>query len=158
MILIKSKKVLVPDSIRDKVPGIRGKPESAWVADRTGPLCTLAFAMQDQKSQGNQFSEVFLNLKGVHRIIPTRPSFIKSYVQLSRAKRWEGLYLFRTPARSDFMEPQNVLDSDMRDAVPKLKRLGDRTIQHFVQSHKQSTWFCDWEVRLRAILTIKDGD
>jgi ATP-dependent DNA helicase PIF1 len=49
------------------------------------------------------------------------------YVQLSRAERWEGLHLFREPERSDFIEPKNVLDKDMRDAILKLERRGDET-------------------------------
>jgi len=48
-------------------------------------------------------------------------------VQLLRAERWGGLYLFREPARSDFIEPKNVLGSDMKDAVLRLERLGDYT-------------------------------
>jgi hypothetical protein len=44
--------------------------------------------MTDQKSQGKQFSEVLVNLKGVHSSgTATRPSFISLYVQLSRAER-----------------------------------------------------------------------
>ena len=69
--------------------------------------------MTDQKSQGKQFSEVLLNLKGVHgSSAATKPSFMSLYVQLLRAERWEGLYVFRKPARSDFIEPKNVLDND----------------------------------------------
>ncbi len=45
------------------------------------------------------------------------------YVQLARAERWEGLYLFRKLARSDFIEPKNMMDRDMTDAVLKLERL-----------------------------------
>jgi len=74
--------------------------------------------MTDQKSQGKQFSDVLLNLKGVRGSgTATRPSFMSLYVQLSRAVKWEGIYLFREPARGDFIEPRNVLDSSMRDAV-----------------------------------------
>ncbi|KAK8120463.1 hypothetical protein PG999_004583 [Apiospora kogelbergensis] len=93
---------------------------------QTGPLCTPAFAVTDQKSQGKQFSQVLLNLKGVHASsgTTTRPSFMSLYVQLSRAERWDGLYLFRKPARSDFIEPRNVLDEDMWQAVrPRAREL-----------------------------------
>ncbi|EAQ83552.1 predicted protein [Chaetomium globosum CBS 148.51] len=100
-----------------------GKPGFRWVTHRTGPLCTPAFAMTDQKSQGKQFSDVLVNLKGVRGGgTATRPSFMSLYVQLSRAQSWDGLHLFRKPARSDFIEPKNVLDKDMRDAILKLER------------------------------------
>ncbi len=56
---------MIPDPMRGKDPRLRGKPGFRWVTHRTGPLCTPAFAMTDQKSQGKQFSEVLLNLKGV---------------------------------------------------------------------------------------------
>jgi hypothetical protein len=81
--------------------------------------------MTDQKSQGKQFSDVLVNHKGVHSSgTATRPSFMSLYVQLSRAKGWDGLHLFRKPARGDFIEPKNVLDKDMRDAILKLERRG----------------------------------
>jgi len=66
------------------------------------------------------------------------------YVQLSRAERWEGLYLFRKPARGDFIEPKNVLDKDMREAVLKLERLGGETRACFERDHKHESWFQDW--------------
>ncbi len=88
MILVKSKAVAIPDFMRGKGPRSRGKPGFRRVTHRTGPLCTPAFAMTDQKSQGKQFSEVLLNLKGVHGSgTATRPSFMSLYVQLSRAER-----------------------------------------------------------------------
>jgi hypothetical protein len=55
----------------------------------------------------------------------TKPSFMSLYVQLSRAERWEGLYIFRKPARADFIEPKNILDRDMRNAVLRLERIGE---------------------------------
>src|SRR5438552_7310976 len=67
------------------------------------------------------------------------------YVQLSRAERWEGLYLFRKPARSEFIEPKNVLDRSMRDAVLKLERLGDETRQRFERDCRHERWFHDWD-------------
>ncbi|KAL2127505.1 hypothetical protein VTI74DRAFT_10628 [Chaetomium olivicolor] len=103
--------------MRGKTARSRGKPGFGWVTDRTGPLSTPAFAMTDQKSQGKQFSDVLVNLKGVHTSgTATRPSFMSLYVQLSRAERWKGLHVFRKPERGDFIEPKNVLDEDMRDA------------------------------------------
>jgi len=47
------------------------------------------FVMTDQKSWGNQFPEVLLNLKGVYRGSgkASRPNFMSIYVQLSRAER-----------------------------------------------------------------------
>ncbi|KAK3373914.1 hypothetical protein B0T24DRAFT_703901, partial [Lasiosphaeria ovina] len=78
------------------------------------PLCTPAFAMTDLKNQGKQFSQVLLNLKCVHgsSAATTGPTFMSLYVQLSRAERWEGPYLFRKPAQSDFIEPKNELDRE----------------------------------------------
>jgi hypothetical protein len=76
-ILIKSKTVAIPDHMRGKTSRSRGKPGFRWVTHRTGPLCTPAFAMTDQKSQGKQFSDVLVNLKGVHGSgTATRPSFM----------------------------------------------------------------------------------
>jgi hypothetical protein len=145
-ILIKSKTVAIPDAMRGKAPRSRGKPGFKWVTHRTGPLCTPAFAMTDQKSQGKQFSDVLLNLKGVHGSgAATRPSFTSLYVQLSRAESWDGLYLFREPARGDFIEPKNVLDSDMRAAVVKLERLGDEIRRRFERDHGHETWFQEWD-------------
>jgi ATP-dependent DNA helicase PIF1 len=145
-ILLKSKTVAIPDAMRGKEPRLRGKPGFRWVTHRTGPQCTPAFAMTDQKSQGKQFSEVLVNLKGVHgSSTATRPSFMSLYVQLSRAETWNGLYLFRKPARSDFIEPRNVLDSDMRDAVSKLESLGDKTRQRFEQDYNREAWFAVWQ-------------
>ncbi|KAK6854926.1 hypothetical protein PG995_009114 [Apiospora arundinis] len=88
-ILVKSRTVAIPDAMRGKGPRCRGKPGFRWVTHRTGPLCTPAFAVTDQKSQGKQFSQVLLNLKGVHASsgTTTRPSFMSLYVQLSRAER-----------------------------------------------------------------------
>ena len=86
-ILIKSKTVAIPSQIRGKEGRSRGKPGFRWVTHRTGPLCTPAFAMTDQKSQGKQFSDVLVNLKSVRGGgTATRPSFMSLYVQLSRAQ------------------------------------------------------------------------
>ena len=49
-ILIKSKTVAIPESMRGKGNRSRGKPGFKWVTHRTGPLCTLVFVMTDQKS------------------------------------------------------------------------------------------------------------
>jgi hypothetical protein len=145
-ILIKSKTVAVPNHMRGKEARSRGKPGFRWVTHRTGPLCTPAFAMTDQKSQGKQFSEVLVNLKGVHSSgTATRPSFMSLYVQLSRAERWQGLHLFRTPARGDFIEPKNVLDKDMREAILKLERRGEETRRRFEQDHGHESWFQEWD-------------
>ncbi|EAQ84524.1 predicted protein [Chaetomium globosum CBS 148.51] len=110
-----------------------------------GPLCTPAFAMTDQKSQGKQFSNVLVNLKGVHSSgTVTRPSFMSLYVQLSRAQSWDGLHLFRKPGRGDFIEPKNVLDKDMREAILKLERRGEETRRRFEQDHRHESWFQEW--------------
>ena len=98
--------------------------------------------MTDQKSQGKQFSSVLVNLKGVHSSgTVTRPSFMSLYVQLSRAQSWDGLHLFRKPGRGDFIEPKNVLDKDMRDAILKLERRGEETRRRFEQDHRSEPWF-----------------
>ncbi|KAK8029501.1 hypothetical protein PG993_010792 [Apiospora rasikravindrae] len=79
--------------------------------------------MTEQKSQGKQFANVLLNLKGAHGCTggAGRPSFMSLYVQLSRATRWEGLYLFQEPERADSIEPKNLLDSDKREVVARLE-------------------------------------
>ncbi|EAQ85212.1 hypothetical protein CHGG_09226 [Chaetomium globosum CBS 148.51] len=144
-ILIKSKTVAIPSQMRGKESRWRGKPGFRWVTHRTGPLCTPTFAMTDQKSQGKQFSDVLVNLKGVHSSgTATRPSFMSLYVQLSRAQSWDGLHLFRKPARGDFIEPKNVLDKDMRDAILKLERRGEETRRRFEQDHRHEPWFQEW--------------
>ena len=158
-ILIKSKTLAIPEAMRGKDSRSRAKPGFQWLTHRTGPLCTPVFAMTDQKSQGKQFSEVLLNLKGVYgSSTATRPSFMSLYVQLSRAERWEGLYLFRKPARSDFIEPKNVLDRAMREAVLKLERLGDETRQHFERDHRHERWFQDWNAISESTLATPVTD
>ena len=160
-ILVKSKTVTIPEAMRGKGTRSRGKPGFEFVTHRTGPLCTPAFAMTDQKSQGKQFSEVLLNLKGVHgSSTAVKPSFMSLYVQLSRAERWEGLHLFRKPARGDFIEPKNVLDSGMRDAIRKLDRLGDVTRERFKRDHRDESWFQDWSAmpESTAEAEVTDGD
>ncbi|KAK0710680.1 hypothetical protein B0H67DRAFT_554777 [Lasiosphaeris hirsuta] len=145
-VLIKSKTVAIPDSMRGKGPRSRGKLGFGGVTHRTGPLCTPAFTMTDQKSQGKQFSQVLLNLKGVYgSSAATKPSFMSLYVQLSRAERWEGLYLFRKSARADFIEPKNMLDRDMRNAVLRLERIGEETRRRFERDHRRESWFQDWD-------------
>ncbi|EAQ85502.1 predicted protein [Chaetomium globosum CBS 148.51] len=145
-ILIKSKTVAIPSQMRGKEGRWRGKPGFRWVTHRTGPLYTPAFAMTDQKSQGKQFSNVLINLKGVHSSgTATRPSFMSLYVQLSRAQSWDGLHLLRKPARGDFIEPKNVLDKDMREAILKLERRGEETRRRFEQDHRHESWFQEWE-------------
>jgi hypothetical protein len=68
------------------------------------------------------------------------------YVQLSRAERWDGLHLFREPARSDFIEPKNVLDSAMRVAVLQLERMGDETRRRFEHDRRHECWFREWNM------------
>jgi hypothetical protein len=158
-ILIKSKTVAVPNHMRGKETKSRGKPGFRWVTHRTGPLCTPAFAMTDQKSQGKQFSEVLVNLKGVHSSgTATRPSFMSLYVQLSRARSWNGLHLFREPARGDFIEPKNVLDKDMRDAILKLERRGEETRRRFEQNHRHEPWFREWAVMPESAQAAEAAD
>ena len=139
-ILIKSKTVAIPSQMRGKETRWRGKPGFRRVTHRTGPLCTPAFAMTDQKSQGKQFSDVLVNLKGVHfGGTATRPNFM-------RAQSWDGLHLFRKPASSHFIEPKNVLDKDMRAAIVKLERQGEETRRRFEQDHRHESWFQEWDV------------
>ena len=154
-VLIKSMPVTIPDSMRGRGLGARGKP----VTHRTGPLCTPAFAMTDQKSQGKQFSKVLLNLKGVHGTsTETKPSFMSLYVQLSRAEKWEGIFLFREPARSDFIEPKNVLDISMRTAVLKLEKIGEDTRERFIRTNQDEAWFPAWHAMLETFPTGAGAD
>ncbi|EAQ93239.1 predicted protein [Chaetomium globosum CBS 148.51] len=64
---------------------------------------------------------------------------------LSRAESWDGLHLFRKPARGDFIEPKNVLDKDMREAIVKLERRGEETRRRFEQDHRHESWFQEWD-------------
>ncbi|KAK8093142.1 uncharacterized protein PG998_014543 [Apiospora kogelbergensis] len=148
--LLPSKTVAIPEAMRGKGgPRSRSKPGFRWVTHRTGPLCTPAFAMTDQKSQGKQYANVLLNLKGskpgTGQGEGARPSFMSLYVQLSRATQWEGLYLFREPARSDFIEPKNVLDSDMREAVARPERQASETRARSRWEHGQRSWYAAWD-------------
>ncbi|EAQ86879.1 hypothetical protein CHGG_08132 [Chaetomium globosum CBS 148.51] len=123
-ILIKSKTVAIPSQMRGKEGRWRCKPGFRWVTHRTGPLCTPAFAMTDQKSQGKQFSDVLVNLKGVHSSgTATRPSFMSL----------------------DFIEPKDVLDKDMRNAIVKLEQRGKETRQRFEEDHKHESWLREWD-------------
>ena len=148
-VMLRSQTVALPEAMRGKGgPRSSGKPGFQEVTHRTGPLCTPAFAVTDQKSQGKQFAEVLLNLKGMPRgntAAAPQPSFMSLYVQLPRATRWKGLYLFQEPARSDFIEPKNVLDSDMKNAVAWLERQGDETRERFRREHGQASWFAGWD-------------
>jgi hypothetical protein len=143
-----SKTVAIPEAMRGEGgQRARGKAGFRWVTHRTGPLCTPAFAMTDQKSQRKQFEEVLLNLKGASCRTgkTTRPSFMSLYVQLSRATSWDGLYLFQEPERADFIEPKNVLDGDMREAVERLERRGEETRERFRREHGHKSWFTAWD-------------
>jgi len=71
-------------------------------------------------------------------------------VQLTRAERWDGQFLFRGPARPDFIEPKNLLDDDMRAAVGRLERLGDEMRRRFDGDHGQESWFREWEAMAEA--------
>lgn len=104
----------IPEHMRGGSSKSKGELGFDRATHRTGPLCTPAFAMTDLKNQGKQFSQVLLNLKCVHgsSAATTGPTFMSLYVQLSRAERWEGPYLFRKPAQSDFIEPKNELDRE----------------------------------------------
>jgi hypothetical protein len=158
-IFIKSKTVAIPSQMRGKEGRWRGKPGFRWVTHRTGPLCTPAFAMTDQKSQGKQFSDVLVNLKGVRGGgTATRPSFMSLYVQLSRAQSWEGLHLFRKPARGDFIEPKNVLDKDMREAILKLERRGEETRRRFEEDHRHESWFQEWDAMAESAQATEAAD
>ena len=100
---------------------------------------------------GSGLIVALLNLKGVHgRGTATRPSFMSLYVQLSRAERWKGLYLFRKPAQGDFIEPKNFVDEDMRAAVLRLEKLGDETRQSFERDHRHESWFQEWDAMVEA--------
>ncbi|KAK4129805.1 hypothetical protein N657DRAFT_687061 [Parathielavia appendiculata] len=104
MILIKSKAVAVPGQMRGKMRRSR-----------------------DQKSrQGKQFSDVLVNLKGIHAGgTATRPIFMGLYVQLL-----EG--------------GENVLAQDMRDAILELERRGEETRWRFERDHSDEAWLQEW--------------
>jgi ATP-dependent DNA helicase PIF1 len=80
------------------------------------------------------------------------------YVQLSRARSWNGLHLFRKPARGDFIEPKNVLDKDMRDAILKLERRGEETRRRFEQNHRHEPWFREWDVMPESAQAAEAAD
>lgn len=145
MMLVKPEAVRVPSELR----GGRwraGKPGFARVTHRTGLPCTPSFAVTDQKSQGKQFSDVLVNLKGGRgRNALGKPTFMSLYVQLSRAETWDGLYLSRPPERADFIEPKNVLDPLLRLGVRKLEEEGIRTSERFEREQHHRCWFQGWD-------------
>ena len=108
--------------------------------------------MTDQKSQGKQFSDVLVSLKGARGSgIATKPSFMSLYVQLSRAEKWDGLHLFRKPARSDFIEPKTELDKDMRDAI-------DETRRRFERDYRHERWFQEWDAMVESAQAAEAAD
>ncbi|EAQ84295.1 predicted protein [Chaetomium globosum CBS 148.51] len=120
-ILIKSKTVAIPEpNAGQRRQDGRGKPGFRWVTHRTGPLCTPAFAMTDQKSQGKQFSQR-----------PRQPQ--------RRPLEWHG------DAAQLHEPPKNVLDKDMRAAIVKLERRGEETRRRFEQDHRHESWFQEWD-------------
>ncbi|EAQ83063.1 hypothetical protein CHGG_10881 [Chaetomium globosum CBS 148.51] len=52
----------------------------------------------------------------------------------------------KSPESSDFIEPKNVLDKDMRDAILKPERQGEETRRRFEQDHRHESWFQEWDV------------
>ncbi|EAQ89279.1 predicted protein [Chaetomium globosum CBS 148.51] len=121
-ILIKSKTVAIPSQMRGKEGRWRGKPGFRSEEPRQ---TILGCARQPQRRP----------LSGT----ATRPSFMSLYVQLSRAESWDGLHLFRKPAHGDFIEPKNVLDKDMRNAIVKLEQRGKETRRRFEEDHKHES-------------------
>lgn len=71
---------------------------------------------------------------------------------------WEGLYLFRKPAQSDFIEPKNMLDGDMKNTVLKLERLGEETRRQFERDCRHEQWFQDWSTIPEAVLMSDAAD
>jgi ATP-dependent DNA helicase PIF1 len=80
------------------------------------------------------------------------------YVQLSRAEKWDGLYLFRKPARGDFIEPKNVLDKNMREAILKLEKRGEESRRRFEQDHMHESWFQEWDAMAESAQATESGD
>ncbi|KAH8645343.1 hypothetical protein BX600DRAFT_485118 [Xylariales sp. PMI_506] len=147
-LLLKSKPVPVPATLRGT--GARApKPGFRWVTYRIGPWCTPAFAMTDQKSQGKQFKNVLLNLKSVFSAVGSgsaaAPSFMTLYVQLSRSETWEGIQLSQRPARTDFIEPKNVMRADMVAGVRELEQRGEETLRELVEKQGGNDWFEQWK-------------
>lgn len=67
------------------------------------------------------------------------------YVKLSRATRREGLHLFQAPERLESIEPGIPLDDDIKQAVARLARRGEETVERFRRVHGQKSWFPAWE-------------
>ncbi|KAK7928542.1 hypothetical protein PG985_005540 [Apiospora marii] len=138
-VMLRSQTVAIPESLRGKGgPLSRDKPGFQRVTHRTGPLCTSAFAVTDRKSQGKQFAEVLLNLKGA----PPRDrngAAAQLHEPLRAAVEGDA-----EPERSDFIEPRNVLDSDLKNAAARLERQGGETRERFWREHGQESWFAAW--------------
>ncbi|KAK4097204.1 hypothetical protein N658DRAFT_500666 [Parathielavia hyrcaniae] len=59
---------------------------------------------------------------------------------------------------SHFIEPKNVLDKDMRDAILKLERRGEETRRRFEQDHRHKTWFQEWDAMAESAQATEATD
>lgn len=88
-----------------------------------------------------QFSEVLVNLWRSWWQHSNEAELYEPVHAVIKDREVGRLYVFRKPARGDFIEPKNVLDEDMREGVVRLERLGDETRPCFERNFRHTSWF-----------------
>lgn len=125
---------------------------------RTGLNLVPAFSLTDYKSQGSSFDLVCPTLEGA--IAGRKCSFPSAYVQLSRARTWDGIWLFNEPRHKDFLG--NKLSESMAEGIARLDKLGEATNASFgewVESHRgRDPWADFWLGIPRRVPKIPDVD
>jgi hypothetical protein len=58
----------------------------------------------------------------------------------------------------DFIEPKNVLDKDMREAIVKLERRSEETRRRFEEDHRHDSWFREWDTMPDSAQATDAGD
>ena len=56
------------------------------------------------------------------------------------------------------VEPKNVLDKDMREAILKLERRGEKTRRRVGQDHGNEPWFREWDAMPESVQTAENAD
>jgi hypothetical protein len=58
----------------------------------------------------------------------------------------------------DFIEPKNVLDKNMREAILKLEKRGEESRRRFEQDHMHESWFQEWDAMAESAQATESGD
>lgn len=124
------------------------KPGSKKVI-RRGCMITPAFAVTDMRGQGLTVAKVLAQLRGRQRRQDSewqKCDFTSSYVQLSRATSWDGIWLASEPRLEDFLE--NRIPEDLAAGVHNLEVRSEQTISAFIrcnQTQEEQRWISWWQ-------------